>query len=77
MPLEIVFTLVVRCLYAAMLTGLLLMGWHAARRTLWVLEPGEWLVGAAATSYLVWTLGEAILPYFVDRSSDVWRYTFS
>ncbi|MCE9554989.1 MAG: hypothetical protein K8T91_16665 [Planctomycetes bacterium] len=41
------------------LAGALLVLWHAARRTLWPLEPGEWLVlGAAGT--LVLRVGEQL-----------------
>jgi len=35
-------------------SGTLLIGWHAVRRTLWKLEPGEWLVLFLANAMTVW-----------------------
>lgn len=35
-------------------SGALLIGWHAVRRTLWKLEPGEWLVLFLVNVLTVW-----------------------
>ncbi|MCE9554990.1 MAG: hypothetical protein K8T91_16670 [Planctomycetes bacterium] len=34
--------------------GTLLIGWHAAQRRLWPLEPGEWLILFLANAFAVW-----------------------
>jgi len=51
-----------RCLSGAILAGCFLIVWHAARKTLWPLEPGEWLVVVAGSSHVIWTVVHPFLP---------------
>ncbi|MCE9554987.1 MAG: hypothetical protein K8T91_16655 [Planctomycetes bacterium] len=50
---EAVSSIFFRVMYGAGITGLFLIFWHTARRSLWPLEPGEWLVVAWGGSILL------------------------